>query len=287
MNVIIIEWQPVATGAWPENQAATITPQPYSKVTHMKQRKINTGDVFLTNEGGSVTVIDYRRYSNILIEHNDENLYRAWVQGGALRNGQVKNPYHKHAYGVGFLGDGRFRSCVNGTKTPAYALWKGMLKRAYCKEFLKLNPTYSGVTVCNEWLNFQTFSNWFYSEPNSNSAGFQMDKDLRVFGNKEYSPRACSFVPYQINYLLNDCMASRGRLPQGVRARGSRFQPALAVNGKIINLSLCETPGQAYRLYKSAKESNVRRMANEWKASLHPEVYEFLSEWFLEPEKAR
>jgi len=248
----------------------------------MKPNKINPGDVFPTNEGGSVTVIDYRRYSNILVEHNDENLYRADVQGGALRNGQIKNPYHKHAYGFGFLGEGQFRSCINGIKTNSYKSWKRMLRRAYCEDFLKLNLTYSGVTVCPEWLNFQIFSDWFYAEPNSNKHGFQLDKDLRISGNKEYSPSACSFVPYQINYLLNDCLSSRGTLPQGVCAKGKLFQSSVSVNGKVVNLGLHETSGQACSAYKTAKKNNVRRMAVEWKGFLHPEVFLTLMNYKVE-----
>jgi hypothetical protein len=124
--------------------------------------------------------------------------------------------------------------------------------------------------VSPEWHNFQVFAEWFEREPNSGNFGFQLDKDLRLSGNKVYGPDTCSFVPSPINSLLSDNGASRGDLPQGVGADRKRFRSQLRVNGKILYLGTYDTPELAFEAYKKAKESNVISMAKEWRDYLHP-----------------
>jgi len=252
----------------------------------MSSNKIKTGDVFQTNEGGSVVVVEYINHMKVLVEHSDEYAHRATVRSCHLRNGQLKNPYKKHAYGFGFIGDGNYTSRSGGERAPAYESWKGILTRAYCEKFHKKHPSYLGVTVCDEWLNFQVFASWWNKEPNSGRVDFHLDKDLRIGGNKEYSPRACSFVPASINALIAGCDNACGSLPQGVRTRGKAFQAALRVKGKSVYLGTYGTPEQAFKAYQSAKEQHVRLMAQEWKQHLRTEVYEYLVGWRLSKEDA-
>ena len=247
----------------------------------MSSKKIKSGDVFQTNEGGSVTVVEYRIYRAILVEHNDKHKHRALVRGAALIKGQIKNPYLKHVHGFGFFGCGKYRSSLDGEKTPVYTAWKRMLDRAYSKKFYKKSAAYKGVTVCNEWLDFQAFAAWWSNEPRSGLEGFHLDKDLRISGSKQYSPASCSFVPACINILLTDCNSAFKELPQGVRAQGKVFQTSLCVNGNLKYLGSYSTSDEAFGVYREAKERNVKLMANQWRDQLHPEVYANLSEWRL------
>lgn len=46
------------------------------------------------------------------------------------------------------------------------------------------------------WHNFQVFANWYTDNyPRNLASGeYQLDKDIRIEGNKEYGPDACKFV---------------------------------------------------------------------------------------------
>jgi len=192
-----------------------------------------------------------------------------------------KNPYYPSVLGIGYIGDGKYRPRINGKKTSVYESWKNMLQRCYSPVYHNKQPTYVGCSVLDEWHNLQTYAEWYYDQPHSQNAGFQLDKDLRIAGNKIYGPDTCSFVPKQINTLLADCAASRGDLPQGVGRNGKGFRARLAVNGKPMKLGTYAEPEQAFAVYKKAKEYNVRSMAEEWKDWLHPEAYNYLKTWEL------
>lgn len=246
-----------------------------------KHKQIETGDVFPTNEGGSVTVIEYRGCLDVLIEHNDSFKHRATVVAGHLRNGHVKNPFNPSVFGVGYIAVGEYSAWGGGKYSPAYVAWRDMLGRCCYAGYQVKYPTYIGCSVSNAWHNFQVFAEWFYSQDNSQKAGFALDKDLRITSNKEYGPDTCSFVPEQINSLLNDSGASRGKYEQGVSAHGKGYLARLSVKGKAIYLGKYSTPEQAHAVYKAAKQANVRSMAVEYKEFLHPTVYTNLIGWSL------
>ena len=243
--------------------------------------KIKAGDKFPTNGGGQVLVVERHDWKNVVIEHMDEHRHMATVTDWNLRNGTIKNPYLPSVHGVGYFGVVDLIENTDRNHVHAYKKWKRMLERCYSEECHARKPTYIGCSVIPEWHNFQVFAAWHESEPNSGNLGFHLDKDLRLGGNKVYSPSTCSFVPAVINSLLTDSGASRGILPQGVSASGKGFRSCLCVNGKQLRLGTYSTPNQAHEVYKKAKEVNVRSMAEEWKDYLHFEVYDYLKTWNL------
>ena len=96
---------------------------------------------------------------------------------------------------------------------PYYTTWKSMIERSYSKRFQEIRPTYIGCSVTKEWLIFSNFRVWMKTQ---DWQGRQLDKDILVLGNKEYSPDTCIFVSGAINNLLTDSAAARGDLPLGV-----------------------------------------------------------------------
>ena len=246
----------------------------------MKTKQIKTGDVFPTNEGGDVTVIEYRGAFEGLVKHNDNHCHVATVRAGDLRKGKVKNPYLPSVHGVGFIGIGNHVAKRNGKGTPAYTTWQGMLRRCYCPKKHAKQPTYADCSVHPKWHNFQVFAEWF--EQQYFATCWQLDKDLIVEGNKVYSDTTCVFVPQQINKLLTDCGASRGGLPQGVRRNGKGYQAQLSVDGNQYQLGTYATPEEAFEVYKLAKEANVKRMAEQYKCLIDPRVYDSLMRYAIE-----
>ena len=88
-----------------------------------------------------------------------------------------------------------------------------MMRRCYSDSCHKVQPTYKGCEVCDDWLVFSSFKRWM---ENQDWSGKQLDKDLLIPGNKIYSPDACSFVSKQLNMFTTDSAASRGDYPIGV-----------------------------------------------------------------------
>jgi len=254
----------------------------YSNTIHRRSsdmNRINFGDVFETNEGGLVSVVEYQSWDKIKVRHNDEHGHISTVRSDQLRDGRIKNPYKPSVYETGFIGSGVHMVSRKSIHSPAYHTWRGMFVRCYSEKFHKKQPTYLGCRVEEKWHNFQVFAEWFFSNKNSQNSDFALDKDLRIGGNKIYSQETCSFVPQEINSLLTNRLAKRGIYPQGVSADGKRFTAQLQVDGETIFLGNYATPADAHLIYKEAKQKNVRRMAEKWSEHLHPEVYQYLSTW--------
>tara|TARA_R110000787_G_scaffold4900_1_gene18512 strand:+ start:198 stop:707 length:510 start_codon:yes stop_codon:yes gene_type:complete len=100
-------------------------------------------------------------------------------------------------YGVGFNSGGEFKPSINGNHTKPYSTWKSMLMRCYSDKYHAKFPSYKECEVCDEWLDFQVFASWFVV---NYIDGFQLDKDIKIDGNKLYSPSTCMFVSPFDNY---------------------------------------------------------------------------------------
>lgn len=186
---------------------------------HNDTKKNIIGKEFSTKKYGVYKVTDYIDSYHIEVEFLNTG-YRRWSQLKEVKVGKVKDKMARVVYGVGYFGVGEYEGTqmINGKKknSPAYEVWIGMLKRCYStNEHIRAkSPTYDNVTVCEEWLNFQNFAKWYYD----NVPDYHMpalDKDLKIIGNLEYSPAACSFVPYEVNSLFTGTKNNRD-LPRGV-----------------------------------------------------------------------
>lgn len=97
-------------------------------------------------------------------------------------------------FGVG-VNDSDYIVTANKKKNRAECLyfrcWRNMLMRCYYEGFQKRKPSYKGCAVCDEWLTFTVFKRWMITQ---DWEGKQIDKDIKVKGNKVYGPDSCSFV---------------------------------------------------------------------------------------------
>lgn len=195
-----------------------------------------------------------------------------------------RGQYRKHLiYGVGFNSRGKHKSKESGKKTDAYMAWHDMIKRCYCSKALKKNPSYIGCSVDRRWHDFQDFADWFYSHLYS-SKGYELDKDLLVPDNKVYSPETCCFVPQEVNKLLLNHKAARGRFPQGVcfHKRVGKYIARLNVDGKNQHIGYFFCPNEAYQAYKQTKERYVKNKALEWANRIQWNAFLALMNWTLD-----
>ena len=100
--------------------------------------------------------------------------------------------------------------------------------------------------------------------------GKDLDKDIKIPGNKIYSPETCLFVSSEINKLLNQNSVARGKYPIGVHTNqaGNRFVAACKANGKTNSLGTFSTAEEAHSAYKAFKkqiiEDRARLPENEY-----------------------
>lgn len=163
--------------------------------------------------------------------------------------------------------------------TQSYRIWKHVLIRCCDKTFKKKNPTYDSCTVCEEWLVFSNFKEWF---DNNYINGWHLDKDILIKGNKLYSPETCCFVPQKINSLFVKSNKKRGSCCIGVTKHGTGYRALMDAHGKYERLGTFRTEIDAFNAYKQRKEEFIKEVADKYKQVLKPIVYKALYNYKVE-----
>ena len=140
------------------------------------------------------------------------------------------------------------------------------------------HPTYKDVTVCEEWHNFQNFAKWF---EDNYVEGFELDKDILVKGNKIYSPETCCFVPKEINSLFKNY--NNNLLPTGISYDkiNKKYKVSIRINGKMKTKGRYVTVEEAFKVYKTAKETYIKEVADKWKEQISDKVYQAMYNYKL------
>lgn len=234
----------------------------------------------LNNQGCVMKIIEYINCDNIIIEFQDEYKYKRKVQLGNFLKGNVRNPYYKSVCDVGYIGDTSVKN--NNILKQSYKTWSDMLRRCY-EVINKMYPYYGGkgVTVCDEWHCFKNFEKWYnknYYEIDGKTT--QLDKDILVKGNKQYSPQACIFVPQRINLLFNKSDKGKGLYPRGIiKTKSGKYQTRVYSAGFY---KLFDTIEEAFQAYKQAKENQIKKMADEYKDKIPLKLYEAMYNYQVE-----
>ena len=256
----------------------------------MGKSKIDrTGEVGHNTFGSKMVIIKYRKAIDIDVYFPEYDCIVKNQQYGNFKNGKIKCPYERSVYGIGYIGEGEYKTKENGKFTRVYETWKSMLQRCYDKKYQEKRPTYKDCEVCDEWYNFQNFAKW-YEENYYEIKGEKMclDKDILVKHNKIYSPETCIFVPNNINMLFVKCDRSRGESVIGTtpvngkyKVRCSMFNPE---TGKSKNkyLGLYETQEKAFQVYKYYKEKNIKQIADYYKEQIPINLYNTLYRYEVE-----
>lgn len=156
------------------------------------------GAKFPTNSCGYLVVTHYEDNEHVHVQFEATGTERT-ARTCHIREGKVNDPYSPSAFGVGYLGVGKYQGNHNKQETPAYSAWYAMLGRCYSESFQARNPSYIGCSVDPMWHNFQNFAEWYESNYPTDGKRYQLDKDILVKGNKIYSPSTCKFVTNQEN----------------------------------------------------------------------------------------
>lgn len=164
-------------------------------------------------------------------------------------------------YGVG-INDYEGKASVNGVRLSSYRAWSNMLRRCYDIKSTETRPTYNQCTVCDEWLRYSVFKEWYDINFVPNTC---LDKDILIQDATVYSPETCCFVPNRLNVLLTDRARDRGEYPLGVSysARMKKLTAYISIAGKNKNLGYFDDAETAHQAWVVAKKNYVRECANE------------------------
>ncbi len=245
------------------------------------------GESKIMNNGMKAEIIEYRSYKDIDVKFEDGYIKRH-IQYHQFEKGNIVNPYFPTLYGVGYLGETNANSNISGDMLKSYDVWSGMLYRCYNTKYLITHPTYKDCKVCDEWLCYSNFKEWYdkhYYEVEDEV--MNLDKDILVKGNKIYSPDTCIFVPRRINSIFSGHSKIREKsLPKGVTryTYKSKIQyiSTIFINGRNKILGRFNTPEEAFLVYKEAKEKEIKRVADLYKDKIPQKLYEAMYDWKVE-----
>lgn len=166
------------------------------------------GKTFINKQGLEYVILDYEvarnRYTRLKIQFKNTGTVKS-VAAKEIRSCSIKDEYHPTVAGVGYIGRGSYAS--KGKDIVCYQTWLDMLKRCYKPKTKQTAKNYADICVWEGWYNYQVFAAWFYEY---HIEGYRLDKDLKVFGSKIYSPETCAFIPEKLNSFLT------GGLKKGV-----------------------------------------------------------------------
>ena len=143
-----------------------------------------------------------------------------------------------------------------------YTVWTAMLARCYNDRCQAKHPTYSGCSVCPEWLVASNFKAWF--ELHERGPAWHLDKDIITHGNKVYGPGTCCFIPRVLNNLFNDHARRRGVYPQGVTRNPQRRKYTVRCNvSKEVYLGTFTSLEEATKAYRDYKHRHCITVISE------------------------
>ena len=239
------------------------------------------GEERINSFGSKMIIKEYRNTRDIDIYFPDYDWTAEHTTYQNFKNGNIKCPYEPRTFGVGYLGEGKYKVRENGKFKREYKIWHGMLRRCYDSKYQEKYSTYKGCNVENNWLNFQHMGEWIennYYEVLGET--MCLDKDILCKGNKVYSSESCIFVPQRINTLFTKRDNSRGDNPIGVHPNLSgNYQVRCSDGfGEQIYLGTYSTEEQAFQVYKQYKEKVIKEVIDSYEGIIPEPYYSRLKE---------
>lgn len=147
---------------------------------------------------------------------------------------------------------------------PYYSVWHSMVKRCYLLTQRRADSYYGVASVCEEWKYFSNFKSWMEKQ---DWRGKHLDKDLKVVGNKVYSPDTCLFITNQVNQFLktNSGRSLQEGMPTGVRWKKQNKKYVAGIRdfrtGKTTHIGYYDKVEDAESAYKYKKLELATAMA--------------------------
>lgn len=249
------------------------------------------GEENINNFGSKIIITRYGSARDIDVHFPEYNWTFKHTAYKEFKSGKIKCPYERRVFGIGYIGEGKYKVSENGKKTKCYRTWQNMLQRCYDEKQRYKNPTYINCEVCDEWYCYQNFAKWYYNNYYEiENEVMSLDKDILCKGNKIYSPENCIFVPNNINILFIKSDKTRGEYPIGIDYNKSsgKFRARCSIydfkenKNKNEYLGLYDTPEKAFKVYKQFKEKYIKEVADHYKEQIPDKLYDALYNYEVE-----
>lgn len=249
-----------------------------------KDEKI--GIVLTMNDGSQCKCIGYRNSKDCDFQFLDNyGVIKTHQNYSNFINGSIKNPYAPHVAGVGIVGVKE----NHNTNPKAYKIWADMLNRCYkTNTNRRRDVNYLDCSVCNEWLYFENFVQWYNNNISMihTNEKICIDKDLLHKHNKIYSPNNCVLIPEKINIFLTTSKYARGKYPIGVTydKDTNKFSCLCCdpLNRYPRRIGRFNTPEEAFYKYKQTKEQYAKDLANYYYGKIDNRAIEALKNYIVE-----
>lgn len=236
------------------------------------------------NNFGSIMIIhEYRNNKDIDIYFPEYNWIYKNNRYVNFKRGTVSCPYEPRVYSKGYIGEGSYSSRDINGKLRIYDTWNNMLQRCYDEDHRYKNKSYHDCYVCDEWLNYQNFAEWYennYYEINDEL--MHIDKDILIKNNKMYSPETCIFVPQRINNLFTNNKSNRNIYLGVYRCSNTLYKSTCNVICGQKHLGYFKTPEEAFVAYKEFKENLIKQVADEYKGLIPDILYDAMYNYEVE-----
>lgn len=242
------------------------------------------GDILCSKKLDNFEVVEYINAHKIRLKSYETGNDQIWTNVAQAKKGNIFDPLKRTVSGVGYLGIGPYKSKHNRVSDEAYNRWKNMLARCYDEQIRAKQPAYNDCTVHPDWHNFQTYAEWFYNNPYYKK-GWNVDKDLLVFGNRQYGPDTCVLLPAEINSAMQMRVSKEDGLPNGVKMNSScphLFEASSSLFNKKTYLGLYSSVDEAANAYKSFREDHIKDLVSRYLGQIDPTVYEKLMNFKVE-----
>ena len=168
--------------------------------------------------------------------------------------GNLNIKLRKPIYGWGINDADYVTQPRHGDRCPYFDHWHSMLRRCYSENSMVRNSSYINKSVNGEWKYFTDFRSWM---ENQSWEGNALDKDILVYGNLEYSPENCIFVPSYVNSFFSSVSTKKTDLPLGVhikyKLKTNPYVSQGAEDNKRTHLGCSRTPMEAHTLWQDWK----------------------------------
>lgn len=194
-----------------------------------KSKLIPSGSRSINSSGNYLTVLERVDITKSLYQVLLDSGITQIMGSKEIRNGGWKDSMHPMVYGIGYFGYGVHN---DRNSHAAYEVWRGIIRRCYDINFNNGYPRYGGVgvTVVEDWHNFQNFAGWYRAEClKLPDIKLNIDKDLK--GGKIYSPDNCVLLPYKLNNFITNSKTD-GILVGYNKPRSNKYTVTLSILGK-------------------------------------------------------
>lgn len=245
-----------------------------------RMKTLYEGSLFESKDFGYVEVLEYHKASKVLVKFLNTGT-KEYFHSSAIRDGAIRDRFAPTVYGVGVIGDEVVRT--NGVLKKEYDVWSGMLERCYSNKLKQQFPTYDSCYASEEFKHFSKFKSWYFSQNGCGEAGWSLDKDLLIKGNKLYSAETCVLLPSELNVAIVPQKSIRGKHPIGVHFKDEnrKFCASMGTGKRHKHLGYFENQEDAFRVYKQAKKAYVKSLAEKWKGFLDERAYVALTNFVV------